>query len=307
MEFKEELKYSYTNNNKTLLKIKVGKQFYTITGYSRAALRTCIMILELNTAFDMGYADEQAFAYDNKLISHGHMDHCGSLHTDHSARKFANITKNKLYVMPQQCIVPFKMIASAFSEMNSGRPGKNVKMINELIDTVLISSENCEMIPLLCTGPYYVQSILMEHKVKSYGYIVYMKSNRLKPEFVGLSGQEIKKKKEELGKDNLTYVHMEPMIAYTGDTTIEGVLRYDIMLNVPLLIMECTGFDIDDMKTTEEGYHIHFNDIIKYHEKFMNEKIILFHFSQKYKVYEDIEPFIKIAPESLRDKLYFFL
>lgn len=307
MDFKDEIMYSYDNNNKTYMKIKVGKQIYTISGFSRAALRTCMMILETNTVFDMGYMDEQAFAYDNKLISHGHMDHCGSLHTDHSARKFANIMKNKLYVMPQQCIIPYKMIASAFSEMNCGKSGNNVKMINNLVDTVLISSETCDMIPLLHTGPYFVQAVEMDHGVKSFGYIVYMKSNRLKPEFVGLSGQEIKKKKEEFGKDSITYVHMEPMIAYTGDTTILGVLQNEALLSVPLLIMECTGFDMDDIKTTSEGKHIHFSDIIKYHEKFMNERIVLFHVSQKYKKYNDIKLFIEMAPKSLLDKLLFFL
>jgi ribonuclease Z len=274
MDFKNEIMYSYTNNNKTFMKIKVGKQIYTIMGYSRAALKTSIMILEINTVFDMGYMDEQAFAYDNKVVSHGHGDHIGSLPSDHCARRFAEINKDKLYVMPEQCIEPYKMIASAFSEMNSGRSGKNIKMISELVDTILISSEKCDMIPLLYTGPYYVQSVLMDHKVKSYGYIIYMKSNRLKPEFVGLTGIEIKKKKEELGKDNLTYVHMEPMVAYTGDTTIAGVLRNNTLLNVPLLIMECTGFDMDDRKTTREGYHIHFSELIENHEKFMNEKII---------------------------------
>jgi len=272
MDFKDDIIYSYNNNNKTYMKIKVGKQIYTISGFSRAALKTCIMILEINTVFDMGYMDEQAFAYDNKLISHGHMDHCGSLHTDHSARKFANIMKDKLYVMPVQCIIPYKMIASAFSEMNSGRSGKNVKMISELVDTILISSEKCDMIPLLFTGPYYVQSVLMEHKVKSYGYIIYMKSNRLKPEYIGLSGMEIKRLKETVG--SITYMHFTPLVAYTGDTSINGLHMNPELFTVPILIMECTGFSPEDHITTKKGGHIHWDEIIEIISLFKNDKII---------------------------------
>ena len=115
-----DIKYSTTNNGETYLKMLVGSQTYTIRGYSRAGLRTSILIDEINVVFDMGYANDRAFSFDNKLISHGHTDHIGALYTDYCARQLYNVNKPNLIIMPKQCIKPFTMISSAISEMNCG-------------------------------------------------------------------------------------------------------------------------------------------------------------------------------------------
>jgi ribonuclease Z len=297
-----EIIYSYNNNNTTYCKIKVGQHTYTIEGYSRAGYMTSIGIKELNTLFDMGCS--KLYYYDNKLISHGHMDHIGALHTDHSSRRFFNIMNEKLYIMPTQCIIPFKVIAGAFSEMNSGKSLKN--NIN-LLNTHIIESESCnEYIKLIGTS-YYVKAFEMDHKIKSFGYIIYLKSKKLKKEYIGMDGNMIKKIRMEIGVENLTDECYSPLVGYTGDTSIKGLLINREFLDVPLLIMECTGFSDEDITTTREGKHIHWNDIIENKEKFNNMKIILFHFSQKYKTYEDLMKYTGIMDSSFFDKLLFFL
>ena len=47
-----DIKYSTENNGETYMKITIGKNAWTITGYSRAAIKTCIMINELNFSFN---------------------------------------------------------------------------------------------------------------------------------------------------------------------------------------------------------------------------------------------------------------
>ncbi len=263
-----EIKYSNNNNGETYLKLPVGSQTYTLRGYSRAGLRTSICIDELNVVFDMGYANERAFSFDNKLISHGHNDHIGSLHIDHCARKLNNIIKKKLFVMPKQCIKPFKIIASAVSEMNCGKLGENFKFFDSLTQTDLIESEFCESHYLNLIGSskleseYWIKSFQMDHKIKSYGYIVYRKSKKLKPEYSGLSGNEIMQLKKTIGEANLTHDVYTPLVGYTGDTTINGIIAHEEFLTVPLLIMECTGFAPEDNCTCCEGKHIHINDLV---------------------------------------------
>lgn len=309
-----EIKYSYQNNGETFIKMKVNSQSYTIRGYSRAGLRTCILIDELNVVLDMGYSNDRAFSFDNKLISHGHNDHIGGLHADHSARKLFNIEKEKLIIMPKQCIKPFKMISSAVSEMNCGKSGENIKIFDNLLLTNIIEAESCissdSMINLIgsskLNSEYWVKSIQMDHKIKSFGYIIYRKSKKLKPEYTKLKGYEIIKLKQEIGEDQLTNSVLTPLIAYTGDTTIQGVISNQELLTVPLLIMECTGFSPDDKCDCCEGKHIHFDDIIENRNLFHNEKIILFHFSQQYKTYEDIISFVDKIDKEFTNKLVFF-
>ena len=311
-----EIKYSYENNGETFMRLKVGGQYYTIRGYSRAGLKTCILIDEFNVAFDMGYSNDRAFSYDNKLISHGHNDHIGSLHNDHCARKLFNIHKEKLYIMPKQCIKPFKLIASAFSELNCGRSGDNIKIFDHLLLTNIIPSEDCtqEYTPLINTTEYVVRSFLVDHKIKSYGYIIYRKSKKLKPEYQNKTSKEIVQIKNELkGKmaiheisEMLVDVCYTPLIGYTGDTTINGVIENDEFLRVPLLLMECTGFNEIDLTDTIDGKHIHLNNLIENADLFKNDKIILFHFSQQYKKYEDISEYTKSLPETIKTKLIYF-
>jgi ribonuclease Z len=294
-----ELVYSTENKGETFLKIKVKNQFYTLRGFSRAGLRTCILCDEFNVCFDMGYSNDRAFSYDNKLISHGHCDHIGGLHFDHCARRLFKITKERQLIMPYQCIKPFKMMATAVSEMNSGRSGEHMTIFNELLLTNIVESESC--IDYYCgligkTKPiseYVVKAFLMDHKIKSYGYIIYRMSKKLKPEFHGLTKNEIIKIKKEIGEEHLTEQTLTPLLGYTGDTTIHGVLRNPEFLTVPLLIMECTGFSPEDKEDCLIGKHIHFDDIIENKHYFENEKIVLFHFSQKYGKIEELDDFIK--------------
>ena len=302
----DEITYSYNNNNITLVKVKVANQPYNIMGFSRAGMITWIAILELNLVFDMGQFCIRTAPYDNIFISHGHYDHIGGLPGHHCGRRLHNIYKEKMYVMPKQCIGPFKMIASAFSEMNCGKPGNHIKMI-ELVDTKLLLSESCADIkPVLHNNNIFFKAIHMDHKITSFGYMLYRMSKKLKQEYVGLVKEEIIKIKKEIGA-NMTETVYTPLVGYTGDTSIKAVLENECFLTVPLLIMECTGFAPDDINTTCEGKHIHWNDIISNHTKFKNEKIILFHFSQQYKTMDDIQEYIKDMPESMVEKIIFFI
>jgi len=307
-----DIKYSTENNGETYMKITIGKNAWTITGYSRAAIKTCIMINELNLAFDMGYASDHGFALDNKLISHGHCDHIGALHTDHCTRAMFNINKDKLYIMPFQCIKPFKLVVSGISEMNNGRLSTNIKILDNLVQTNIVESESClnDYYPLLSKGQkseYVVKSFLMDHKVTSFGYIIYRKSEKLKPEYTNLDRDAIIALKKHMTK--LTDTFYTPLLAYTGDTTIEPIIKNPELLNVPLLIMECTGFSDDDTDSVQCGKHIHFKDIINNQELFKNEKILLFHFSQKYKTLDDILELTNnfdITSEFKNKLLYFY-
>jgi ribonuclease Z len=302
-----ELKYSNNNNSETFIKIKIGGQYYTLSGYSRAGQRTCILIDEFNIVCDMGYVNDKAYSYDNKLISHGHYDHIGGLHGDHCGRKLYNINKERLYIMPLQCIDPFKLVASGFSTMNCGL--ENVKIFNDLHLTKVIESENC--INNYCNligsskqcSEYYVKSFEMIHKVKSFGYIIYRKSEKLKLEYQELSKEELIKIKKE---QTITMPVYTPLLGYTGDTTIQGVINNSDFLNIPLLLMECTGFAPEDKQFTIDGKHIHFDDIIENYKLFNNQKIILFHFSQQYHTVQQLMFYINKAPQELQDKIILF-
>lgn len=295
---------NYSNNKNTFLRLNVDKQVYNISGYSRAGLKTCIIMQDLNIVFDYGYADERAYSMTNKLISHGHMDHIGALHTDYSSRRLNNLEKMVKYIMPLQCIKPYKMLVSAYSHMNIGKCETYINMINKLSDTDIIGAEECTDIKVHLENELYCTSFEMEHWVKSYGYIIYRKSKRLKEEYKDLDWKKIKELKNN--GIELSYEHYEPLVGYTGDTTIEGVLLHKEFLSVPLLIMECTGFKKEDIIECQIGKHIHIDDINKNYKMFNNKKILLFHFSQKYRDISEIEFFINKLDDNFKKNIRLF-
>lgn len=303
------IEYSYDTTGTTSVRFKAFKQEWYFEGFSRAGLETTIVCPQLNLTFDAGKITPLAAAQDNLAISHGHMDHIGSLHFGHSSRKLNNNTKPRMIVMPDQCIEPCKYIAAAFSEMNCGRNTNKIQPIEHMVNTTIVPCEKIDtnetMMELINTGPYNIKSIHMDHKVKSFGYIVYRKSQRLKTEYMQLSGKEIKQLKE--AGTIITNIHIEPMLAYTGDTSINGLHMNPELFDVPILIMECTGFSPEDHATTKKGKHIHWNELLEMSHLFKNEKIILFHFSQQYKTMEDIMPFIQTAPADFLEKIIFFM
>ena len=70
--------------------------------------------------------------------------------------------------------------------------------------------------------------------------------------------------------------------------------------------MECTGFKLDEISDCINNKHTHWNDIINYHELFQNEKIVLIHFSQQYKIIDDIIQITQESPIELQNKIIYF-
>jgi ribonuclease Z len=204
--------------------------------------------------------------------------------------------------MPEQCIIPFKILVSGFAHMNGGRTGK-VNIFNELNTIKLIKSERCmdEMIKL--TNEYYCKSYLMDHRIISYGYIIYRMSKKLKSEYIGYDSKKIIDIKKS-GIDITEEIYI-PIIGYTGDTAISGVIRHDDFLNVPILLMECTGFNEDDINVRSDN-HIHINDIYENGKKFRNKKIILYHISPKYRDINELYEYVNKFDDDLKSKIELF-
>ena len=55
-----------------------------------------------------------------------------------------------------------------------------------------------------------------------------------------------------------------------------------------------------------EGKHIHWDDIVVNQNKFLNEKIVLFHFSQQYRIIDDIFQYTQNSSKEINDKIVFF-
>lgn len=259
-------------------KIKVGQ--WNIIGYSRAGIATTILLDNFKLCFDYGIAIPSALRANKVFISHGHLDHFGSL-VFHGRRRLLMKYDKPTYYFPYFLTNHFKNYYNAMLNLDY-----STKKFTHLpiIDVECISVNTDSSIYL--ANKYIMRVFEMKHKVPSYGYVVFSQRKKLKEKYRGLSKKEINevKKTEEISE------HFEhPEVAYTGDTSIEGVLEYEAFLRADVLLMECSFFDIPsvtkvDPEAAKKRKHIHFQDIVKNKHLFKNKDIVIFHISNIYNI-----------------------
>ena len=135
----------------------------------------------------------------------------------------------------------------------------------------------------------------------SLGFQFFRRVQKLKPEYIGLPGQEIAARKAR-GDD--LFVETEQLeVAYATDTLLRVIDTNPSMLQSRVLIMECTFYD--ERKALAEsraGCHIHLDEIVEAAERFQNEHIVLMHTSQIYTPQEAREIMLRRCPKTFTER-----
>lgn len=104
-------------------------------------------------------------------------------------------------------------------------------------------------------------------------------------------------------KTTISYDDIIAEIAFTGDTTIDGIS--DEAKKSKILIMELTFIDdaISVIEARKRG-HTHLYEFVDISNSFHNEFIIMTHFSARYKLPYIFDQLNKHIPEHIIDKIY---
>ncbi|KAJ0755010.1 putative ribonuclease Z [Helianthus annuus] len=244
---------------------------YPIEGLSIAGHETCVILPTLNLAFDIGKCPQRAISQQFLFISHGHMDHIGGLPM--------YVATRGLYRMSPPTIIVPKVIK------------ENVEKIFEAHRAMDQSELKHTLIGLDIGEEFYlrkdmkVKAFKTYHVIPSQGYVIYSVKQKLKPEYVGLPGDEIKKLK--FSGVEITYTTTSPEVAFTGDTTSDFIVDDDNadVLKTKVLIMESTY--VENSMTVENARdygHTHLSEIVNHASRFENKAIVLIHFSARYQL-----------------------
>ncbi|KAF2311345.1 hypothetical protein GH714_021933 [Hevea brasiliensis] len=148
-----------------------------------------------------------------------------------------------------------------------------------------------------------VRAFRTYHAIQSQGYVVYFIKHKLKQEYFGLSGNEIKNLKAS-GVE-ITNTVTSPEIAFTGDTMSDFIIdeNNSDALKARILVMEHLFEDTVKVEHARDYGHTHLSEIANYADKFENKAILLIHFSARYTV-EEIQEAVSRLPPSLVGRVF---
>jgi ribonuclease Z len=264
----------------------------SIEGYSRAAVQTYWRIPELKLGFDLGAQPWSFMGTPTWFVSHTHMDHLVALPVYVARRRMMKMEPPTIY-LPEAAIEPVERILRLFSRIDRGRlpctllpakPGDEIELSRELVVTVSATV----------------------HTVPSLGFVVWERRRKLKPEFVGLAGSEIRDLR--LSGAEVTMERRMPRVAYLGDSTPEGLDACPAMYEAEVLIMELTFVAPKHRKDKIHKFgHMHLDDLLERRERFHNQIIIASHFSTRYHA-RQVENWIgKALPDRMDGRLHLWL
>jgi ribonuclease Z len=264
----------------------------TVEGYSRAAVQTYWRIPELKLGFDFGAQPWSFMGTGTWFVSHCHLDHIAAIPVYVARRRMMKMEPPTIY-LPEAAVDTVHKILKLFTKLDRGRmpcelvatkPGDEIELSREHVMTV--------------SGT--------KHTVPSLGFIVWQRRRKLKPEFQGLAGNQIRDLR--LGGTEVTEETRLPVVAYLGDSAPEGLDACPAMFDAQILITELTFVAKSHRKDKIHKFgHIHLDDIVERRERFRNEVIVASHFSTRYEP-ERIETIVKrTLPDMLDGRLHLWL
>lgn len=260
----------------------------TIQGYSRAAVQSYWRIPELKLGFDLGAHPWEFMGTPNWFLSHMHLDHMAALPVYIARRRMMKMEPPRIY-LPTYAIEDTKRILHLFQRLDRGR------MAYEMIGV-----EPGQEFPL--SKELVVTSFPTTHTIPSVGYIVWDRRNKLKEEYQGLAGNQIRDLR--LGGTEVTREIRTPLVAYTGDTSPQGLDHCESVFHAKILITEMSFVRAKHRREKIHKFgHMHLDDFCERADKFHNELIICGHASTRYHPDEVIRTVDKKLPENLKKKL----
>jgi ribonuclease Z len=277
-------------NNAPVKTLKHGD--LTIEGYSRAAVQSYWRLPELSLGFDLGVQPWSFMGTETWFVSHGHLDHIAALPVYVARRRMMKMDPPVIYV-PAEILENVKGLLAAMQRLDRGRlpceligvtPGEEIELSRELIVTVT---------PTV-------------HTVPSVGFIVWDRRKKLKPEYEGLEGTQIRDIR--LSGVEVSAEVRTPIVGYLGDTSPKGLDDSPDMYRAKILIAEMTFVSPEHRKEKIHKHgHMHLDDWVDRAALFENELVIASHLSTRYHA-RQVEKMVKEKlPDMLGDRLHLWL
>jgi ribonuclease Z len=239
----------------------------TIEGYSRAAVQSYWRIPELKIGFDLGAQPWDFMGTPTWFLSHTHLDHIAALPVYVARRRMMRMEPPTLY-LPAPAVEDVRRLLLVFQRLDRGRMVCTLHGVNPG-DEIELSRD------------HVVTAFGTTHTIPSLGYVVWERRFKLKEEYHGLPGEQIRDLRR--GGVAVTREVRTPLLAYTGDTSPAGLDACPAAFRARVLITELSFVRPNHRREKIHKFgHMHLDDFVERADRFANELIICAHLSTRY-------------------------
>jgi ribonuclease Z len=264
----------------------------TIEGYSRAAVQSYWRIPELKIGFDLGAQPWDFMGTPTWLLTHTHLDHVAALPVYVARRRMMRMEPPTVY-LPAEAVDDVRRLLLVMQRLDRGR------MVCQLHGVK--AGEEIEL-----SREHVITPFATTHTIPSLGYVVWDRRFKLKEEYLGLAGEQIR----DLRQSGVVVTRevRTPLVAYTGDTSPAGLDGYAPVFEAKVLITELSFVRPNHRREKIHKFgHMHLDDFVERADRFRNELIICAHFSTRYHPQEVRRILDAKLPPGLRERVKLWL
>jgi ribonuclease Z len=264
----------------------------TIEGYSRAAVQSYWRIPELKVGFDLGAQPWDFMGTPTWFLSHTHLDHVAALPVFVARRRMMRMEPPTIYV-PATALEDLRRLLQVFHRLD------RVRMLCTL--NGVSAGDEVEL-----SRDHVVTVFGTSHTIPSLGYVIWERRNKLKEEYHGLPGEQIRDLR--LSGVAVTREVRTPLVAYTGDTSPAGLDSCPAAFQAKILIAELSFIRPNHRREKIHKFgHMHLDDYLERADRFENELIIWGHLSTRYHPQEVRRLVEAKLPPRLRERVRLWL
>ncbi|MGB2823959.1 MAG: MBL fold metallo-hydrolase [Phycisphaerae bacterium] len=264
---------------------------FTLAGYSVAGEESVILAPELDCAFDIGKCPREALTVNHVLLSHGHMDHAAGLTYYFAQRDFQGIACGTALV-PADLVGPIERLMVAWGAVEGHVPPHNI--------VGMAPGEDHEI-----RRGLIARAFATRHLPNSLGFSVIDVRQKLKEQYLGLTGPQIVELKKK-GVEITNRVEF-PLVAFLGDTAPANYADLPCVAKAKALLIECTFFDADHASRARAGKHLHVADLPKVLDGMECQRIVIIHVTRRTNMSEARRILRKTLPKDVVGRIAFLM